>query len=74
MTKESLKFERELIYTVMRTLSRETLWFDLQEVEKTFPDHSHSLIHAVMFFLTRDGFLTRKYDMAHHKIIYKINT
>ena len=72
-SKESLKFEIELIYAVMRRLSRETLWFDLQEVEKTFPEYWRSGIHAIMFFLAKDGLVTRKYDMKHHVVIYKIN-
>jgi len=72
-SKESLKFEMQLIYAVMRRLSRETLWFDLQEVEKTFPEYHHSTIHAIMFFLTKDGLVTRKYNKAHHDAIYKIN-
>lgn len=72
-SKESLKFEMRTVYAVMRKLSRKILWFDLQEVEKTFPEYKHSTIHAIMFFLTQDGLLTRKYNKAYHEIIYKIN-
>lgn len=72
-SKESLISEMRIVYAVMRKLSREALWFDLQEVEKTFPEYKHSTIHAIIFFLTQDGLLTRKYNKAHHEIIYKIN-
>jgi hypothetical protein len=70
-SKESLNLEMKTVYTVMRKLSRETLWFNLQEVKKTFPEYDHSTIHAIMFFLVRDGLFTRKYNKAHHEIIYK---